>query len=142
MNAYSIIMDMEMQRDEKQIFLQLAKIFDRDMPQSLYLDYYELAYGNADKGVRVSEMYDGNQGTTPDQWEQFLDTPEIYRYRNGKIAKLTEYAATKALKNLSAGADTSALKELIKTSKQIQGGQNAQTIIMSYVTPKQREPQI
>lgn len=141
MNAQSIIREIEnMPRDERMINLRLAEIFDRDTPISLYLDYYELSNGHPPTEMHAKDYYPGNPGTTPDQWEHFLEIPEIYRYRQGKIAKLTEYAATKALKNLNRNSDNvSALKELIKTSKALQGGNAQQTIIMSYVTPKRYE---
>lgn len=139
MNAQSIINDLSLSRDEKQIFMFLARIFDEHTPQSLYLDYYELAEGREDE-VDPKNYYPGNKGTTPEQWEQFLEIPEIYRYRHGKIAKLMEYDAIKALQSLKGKADVSALKEIIKHSKALQGnGNNKEKIILTYVRPKQRE---
>lgn len=131
MNAQSIIEELSLSRDERQINQRLAELFDRQTPDVLYMDYYEL-----------SQL---NPGTTPEQWEQFLDIPEIYRYRTGKIAKLQEFAAIKAMKSLesqgqsaSASAVT-ALKELTKLSKQLNSNNtNRQKIIMTYVRPKEQ----
>ena len=132
MNAQSIIDDLTLPRDERQILTYLSQVFDGNTPDALYMDYYELA--------------EKTPGTTPDQWEKFLDIPEIYRYRTGKIAKLQEFAAIKAMKGLEAqgaipGASAvSALKELSKLSKQLNSNnQNKQKILLTYVTPKQRE---
>ena len=138
MNAVDIIQEMSLSRLDKEIFLGYAHIFDRDMPESLYLNFYELAWG-----VRPSyteqEVYPGNPNTTPEMWEKFLDLPEIYRYRTSKIAKLAEMDANKAMQRLGASSDNvAALKEIVKTSKALQGGKQQQTIIMSYVKPKER----
>lgn len=133
MNAQSIINDLSLPRDERQIYAKLAQLFDENTPDVLYMDYYELA---------------NYQGTTPEQWERFLDIPEIYRYRTGKIAKLQEFAAIKAMKVLEAQGQSAsasavtALKELTKLSKQLNSNnQNRQKVILTYVQPKQREVQ-
>ena len=139
MNAVDIIQEMSLTRLEKELYMGYARIFDRDMPESLYLNFYELAWG-----VRPSypdqEVYPGNPNTTPEMWEKFLDLPEIYRYRTGKIAKLAEMDANKAMQRLGSNSDNvAALKEIVKTSKALQGGKQQQTIIMSYVKPKERQ---
>jgi hypothetical protein len=132
MNAQKIISDMSLPRDEKMIFARLAEIFDRNTPDFLYMDYYELT--------------EYSPGTKADQWEQFLDLPEIYRYRTGKIAKLQEFAAIKAMKQLEqqgqipGASAVTALKELSKLSKQLNSNnQNKQKILLTYVRPKSYE---
>jgi hypothetical protein len=134
MNAQSIIQDLTLPRDEKQLMLGLAHMFDMNTPDALYMDYYELA--------------EEAPSTKPDQWERFLDIPEIYRYRTGKIAKLQEFAAIKAMKQLEqqgsipGASAVTALKELSKLSKQLNtNNQNKQKIILTYVSPKQYQTQ-
>jgi hypothetical protein len=116
------------------IFARLAEIFDLNTPDFLYMDYYELT--------------ENASGTTAEQWERFLDIPEIYRYRTGKIAKLQEFAAIKAMKGLEqqgqipGASAVTALKELSKLSKQLNSNnQNKQKILLTYVPPKQYEKQ-
>jgi hypothetical protein len=149
MNAQQVIQKLDIpDRLEKQLLLHLAKAFDDLTPASLYMDYYELARGYSPDENRQRRNNDlpefhGIENTTPEQWESFLDIPELYRYRHGKIAKLQEFAAIKAIKSLEAQGQTasasavSALKEITKLSKQLSSNnQNKQKIIMSYVTPK------
>lgn len=151
MNAQQVIQKLDnLERLEKEIMLGLAYSFDSMTPAALYMDYYELARGYSPEENRYRRAHEqpefyGFENTTPEQWEAFLDIPEIYRYRHSKIAKLQEFAAIKAIKSLEAQGQTasasavSALKEITKLSKQLsQNNQNKQKIIMSYVTPKQR----
>lgn len=123
MNAQSIINDLQLKRDDKLILMRLAKLFDENTPTALYLDYYELAE---------------QLGATPHQWEQFLDIPEVWRYTKGKIAKLQEFAAVKAMKKLENDPSAASLKELIKTTKSLGSGQQREKIILTYVKPKVR----
>lgn len=142
MNAQKVIQDLDtLDRAEKAIFMKLAEIFDNDTPAALYLDFYELAWGNHDKHPEGSiRHYKGNPQTSPRMWEKFLDLPEIYRYRTSKIAKLAEYDAIKAMQSLGNNRENvSALKEIVKQSKHLQGGKQQQRTIVSYVTPKRRE---
>jgi hypothetical protein len=142
MNAQSIIADLTLPRDERQILTKMAEMFDYATPESLYMDYYDLA--PPQEGMkRHSDDFPGFPGTTPEQWEKFLDIPEIYRYRTGKIAKLQEFSAIKAMKQLEAqgsipGASAvTALKELSKLSKQLNtNNQNRQKVILTFVSPK------
>ena len=140
MNAVDIIQEMSLERIEKEIFLGYARIYDRDQPETFYLNYYELAWGvPKDPYNDRHEPYPGNPNTTHEMWEKFLDLPEIYRYRTSKIAKLAEMDASKAIKTLGANSDNvAALREIIKTSKAMQGGKQQQTVILSYVKPKER----
>ena len=150
MSTLKIIQDLTLERSEKQLMLSLASYFDKYMPLSLYLDPYELANGQTayqeDPYERANErLFRGVPNTTPEQWDQFLDIPEVYRYRHARIAKLTEYSAIKAMKALEAqgqaagpGAVT-ALKEIASLSKQLNSGNNnKQKIILTYVKPKER----
>lgn len=140
MNAQDVIKDIDtLDRVQKQIYMEYARIFDDNIPHSYYMNYFELAWGifhpDSDR-----EIYPGNPNTTPEMWEKFLDLPEIYRFRISKIGKLAEFDANKAMQRLGANSDNvQALKEIVKTSKALQGGKSQQTIIMSYVSPKVRE---
>lgn len=149
MNAQEVIQKLDnVDRLEKQLLMHLAKNFDELTPAALYMDYYELARGfspDENRNRRNADLpeFHGIENTTPEQWESFLDIPEIYRYRHSKIAKLQEFAAIKAIKSLEAQGQTAsssavtALKEITKLSKQLSSNnQNKQKIIMSYVTPK------
>jgi hypothetical protein len=150
MNAQTVIQNLDIPVMEKRVLTHLAKEFDDLTPQALYMDYYELARGyseqeNKERGYKELPQFYGIPNTTPEQWEQFLDIPEIYRYRHGKIAKLQEYAAIKALKSLEAQGQASsasavtALKEITKLSKQLStNNQNKQKIILTHVSPKTR----
>lgn len=138
MNAQSIISDLTLSRDDKLILQRLAKLFDENTPHVLYLDYYELAHGNK-LHPSDPQHFAGFAGTTPEQWEKFLDIPEIFRYTRGKIAKLQEFAAVKAMKRLENDPSAANLKELIKTAKNMNTGTQREKIILTYVSPKRRE---
>ena len=137
MNAKSIIMDAEdMPYDDRQVFMHLADIFDQGMPNTLYLDYYELANGTTIYQHGDSRRYEGNPGTTPEQWERFLDLPEIYRYKRGKIGKLGQYDAEKAMQSLKGRSDVNAIKEILKAAKLMADGQQREKVILTYVRPR------
>lgn len=145
MNTQSIIQELALPKDEKLILSGLARMFDSIMPTSLYLDPYEFVDGEEVSATDFAP-FEGFPNTTPDQWERFLDIPEIYRYRHAKIAKQTEYAAIKAMKGLERAGQTpgagavTALKEIASLSKQLNASNNnKQKVIMTYVTPKARE---
>jgi hypothetical protein len=147
MNAKTIINDLDLPKDERMILARLADLFESKMPDTLYMDPYELApHTPKERPEPGQEQFTGFSGTTPAQWEQFLDIPEIYRYRHGKISKLAEFAAIKAMKALekagqgaNAGA-VSALKEIASLSKQLNSGSNnKQKVILTYVKPKARQ---
>lgn len=140
MNAVQVIEEMDtLDRVQRDVYLAYARIFDENAPTTLYLNYYELAWGQQPKYVGDPQAYPGHPDTKPEMWEKFLDLPEIYRYRTSKIAKLAEYDANKAMMTLGKNSDNvAALKEIVKTSKALQGGKQSQTIIMSYVKPKVR----
>lgn len=131
--AVDIIRDMGgITFEQKQLYTYLAEQFDKNLPDSLYMNYYELAH--------VIER------TNPDLWEGFLDLPDIYRYKQAKIAKLQEFAAVKALRELenkalleNAGA-VSALKEILEKSKLIQEStKKKQQIVLTYIPPNKEE---
>ena len=137
MNTQSIISELTLSRDDKLILQKLARLFDDHTPKVLYMDYYELAHGNA-LHPSDPQFFEGFAGTTPEQWEKFLDIPEVFRYTRGKISKLQEFAAVKAMKRLENDPSAANLKELIKTSKNMNTGQQREKIILTYVKPKVR----
>lgn len=147
MSTLKIIKDLTFERSEKELYLTLAQRYDQYMPDSLYLDPYELAYGEKRfNDERDRNRFNGVSNTTPEQWDSFLDIPEIYRYRHARIAKLTEYSAIKAMKSLEAAGQSAgpgavtALKEIASLSKQLNAGNNnKQKIILTYVKPKERQ---
>lgn len=131
--AVDIIRSMEsLSYEQKELFSYLAEQFDKYLPKSLGMNYYELAQAV--------------ERTNSDLWEQFLDLPDIYRYRHSKIAKLQEYVAIKTLQELeqkslsdTAGAVTAA-KELLEKSKLIQEStKKKQQIVLTYIPPSEDE---
>jgi hypothetical protein len=138
MNAKSIILEMEdLKPDDRQVYLNLADRFDAGMPSTLYLDYYELAEGTKSYTEAHPHYYEGNPGTTATQWERFLDLPEIYRYKRGKIGKLAEFDAEKAMQSLKGRTDVSAIKEILKAANMLAGGtQQREKVILTYVKPR------
>lgn len=123
-----LIDQMDLDSVKKKLFRAYAVRFDEDLKENLTLDYYELA-----------QKYDG---TNPDYWEEFLDLPEVARYRMAKNAKLQEFAALKAMRMLeekalleNAGA-ISALKEILEKSKLIQqASKRRQQVVLTYIPP-------
>lgn len=131
--AVDIIRNMEsISYEQREVFSYLANQFDKHLPDSLSMNYYELA-------AQIER-------TNSDLWEQFLDIPDIYRYKHSKLAKLQEFAAIKALRELenkslldTAGAVT-ALKEILEKSKLIQEStKKRQQIVLSYIPPSEEE---
>lgn len=113
----------------KQVYMKMADIYEAKMPDSLYMNYYDLA--------KVSDA-------SASVWETFLDLPDITNWINAKISKMTEYHARAALQklatsNLSAN-EVSAIKELLSKSKLLQANQTQKpTVILTYI-PQKRDP--
>lgn len=107
----------------KASYMRMAAIYVEKMPQSLYMNYYELA-----EATSISAM----------TWEAFLDIKEIDSWIMAKIAKLTESAARSALHKLSkselSSNEISAIKELIAKSKILSQNQSQRpTVILTYI---------
>jgi len=142
MRATDIINNTDLPRDKKLVFLKMAMEYDKHMPDSLYLDPYELARGSRETG------FPGVPGTTPELWEEFLDLPEMYQYRRIKIGKETENGAIKAMRELmrqgltaeGGSKQVQALKEILNASKLLQKSQaQQQQVVMSFVPPIEYE---
>ena len=141
MRATDIINNTDLPRDKKLVFLKMAMEYDKHMPDSLYLDPYELARGSRETG------FPGVPGTTPELWEEFLDLPEIYQYRRIRLGKETENGAIKAMRELmiqglsSEGSrQVQALKEILNASKLLQNSnQQQQQVVLTFVPPIQYE---
>lgn len=125
----SIISQLAISPIKKSIFLKLAKIYQLNLPDSLYLNPYEL-----------TELL---PSSTPQDWKSFLAIPEINRFIESEIATIAEAAARKALQNLQdnpTSQDISAAKELLQSSRLLkQKLQNKQTVIMTYLPPIQTQ---
>ena len=141
MRATDIINEIDLPRDKKLVFLKMAMEYDKHMPDSLYLDPYELARGSDVTG------FPGIPGTTPELWEEFLDLPEMYQYRRIRIGKETENGAIKAMRELMRQGLTSegskqvqALKEILNASKLLQKSQQQQRqVVLTFVSPIEYE---
>jgi len=141
MRATDIINEIDLPRDKKLVFLKMAMEYDKHMPDSLYLDPYELARGSDVTG------FPGIPGTTPELWEEFLDLPEMYQYRRIRIGKETENGAIKAMRELMRQGLTSegskqvqALKEILNASKLLQKSQQQQRqVVLTFVPPIEYE---
>lgn len=125
-----IIESSQLSASKKAIFLKLADFFDENMPESLYLDYYQLA--------------DALPGSTPDLWEELLDLPDVQKFRNNKIAKLMKFKAVQALKQLEEASvqnkagQVQAINQLIEKSDLISANNSKrETYIISYMPPKE-----
>lgn len=101
-----IVSKMEIDRVRKMLMHQMAQIFENNLPDSLYLNHYEL-----------SEEY----GFTPSEWNNFLKMKEVDRLVESEIAQIAEIGARHALSNLMKGqansADIQAAKELLANSR-------------------------
>jgi hypothetical protein len=122
-------------------YRKMARHFDQYMPASLYMDFYELAKGGkVDDETYVPSL----DGFSSEMWEDFLDVPEVFQWRQAKIGKLLEFGATKALralqkKGLEPGntAQVQALRDIIDRAKTLQAGQNRRRrVVLSFVSPK------
>jgi hypothetical protein len=119
-----IIQDLELSPHIKQVYQHMANLFQQNMPDALYLNYYKLEELT---GIHFA------------QWEDFLDIPEIDRYINSKIQKLIEFDAKAALKSLAqdktlSSQEITALKEVLTKSKLMKANQQQQqqVILMRY----------
>ena len=108
-----------MQQHIKEAFLQK---FQSSIPESLYWDFQELAT---------------NLGSTPNQWETFLDDPEIKKLIESKLNKYLQIEARKALRKLSTTQLTSqevtAIRQILENSDLLK--QKAETKQHIIVTP-------
>ena len=111
---------------------RMAIIFDQGMPDTLYMNHYELAE---------------KTGIPSERWEEFLDLKEIQRFIQSKTAKLAEVAARKAIRELERrGSETTsgaikALNDIIEKSKILQqANRRTKQIVFSYMPPRQEAP--
>lgn len=103
-----VIQTMDLSREEKIMFHRMAKVYSETLPDSLYLNHYQLA-----------ETY----GYTAQDWNRFLKMREIDHLIQAEIAQIAEIGARQALQRLQTGNATSpdiqAARELISNSKLI-----------------------
>lgn len=106
---------------------KLHDTYHENLPNSLYLNAYELA---------------SSFGGAVQDWKNYLKDPETQRFVESEVASLAEVAARRALQNLSQGtansADISAAKELLANSKLLKQKLNQrQHIFISYLPNKE-----
>lgn len=148
MNLTEIVDKLENLDDiQRSNYRKMAHHFEKYMPETLYLDYYELAKGGrVDEDVFIPPL----EGFSSIIWEDFLDVPEVFQWRQNKIGKLLEFGATKALKALQKKglepgntAQVQALRDIIDRAKTLQSGQNRRRrVILSFVSPKIYDKQV
>lgn len=110
---------------------KMNRLFQEAMPDALYMNAYELA----DQFPSFGE----------DEWERFLDAPEVQRFMEAKMAKMMEVNARKALKRLGdpgeggfGSQEVTALKEMIEKSKMIQSNQNRRPkVVLTFIPPRE-----
>lgn len=104
-----IVNNIEGDKMSKTFLYRMAKIYGEYLPDSLYLNHYQL-----------SEEF----GFTPMQWNEFLKIKEIDQVIESEIAQIAEIGARHALANLMRGqassADIQAARELLANSKLLQ----------------------
>lgn len=108
--------------------------FNNHMPDSLYMNHYELA-------LHFNEY-------SPEQWRQFLRDNDKFIMK--EVAAITEAEARKALQKLSTGKlsaqEVSAIKQILDRSEQInKQSQDARTFITTHMpklTPEQSRLQV
>lgn len=115
-----IVTKLEMNRIERTLMYEMATIYEENLPESLYLNQYELA---------------NEFGFTHMDWNKFLKVKDIDRLIEAEIAQISEIGARYALGRLQASnassADIQAARELINNSRLLQQkhNQRAQIII-------------
>lgn len=109
----------------RQAYIRMAEIFEEKMPDSLYMNFYELA--------EITDM-------DADVWEQFLDLTEVTQFIKAKVAKLAEYEARKALNRLAndqlSSQDVQAVREILNSSKLLQQNLNQKPQVVLTFIPK------
>lgn len=120
-----IVNKMEGDRISKTLMYQMAKDFGDNLPDSLYLNHYQLA-----------EEF----GFTPAQWNSFLKIREVDQVIESEIAQIAEIGARYALAQLQSGraqsADIQAARELLANSKLLQQKTNQRPQVILTRIPK------
>lgn len=112
---------------EKVIMTEMAKTFEENLPDSLYLNHYQL---------------EKTYGYTANNWKQFLKKREIEMLIESEIAGIAEISARRALQRLEEGGasapDISAAKELLANSKLLKQKVNTRPqVILTRIPAKQ-----
>lgn len=101
-----IVRELETGRVRKTVLHQMASIFESNLPDSLYLNHYQLST---------------TFGFTHTQWNDFLKIREVNQIVESEIAQIAEIGARYALERLQSGEvssqDIQAAKELLANSK-------------------------
>lgn len=109
----------------RQAYIRMAEIFEEKMPDSLYMNFYELS--------EITDM-------DADVWEQFLDLTEVNQFIKAKVAKLAEFEARKALNRLAndqlSSQDVQAVREILNSSKLLQQNLNQKPQVVLTFIPK------
>src|SRR5690625_5230092 len=122
-----IVSQMEMNNISKMLLHRMAKLYEEHLPDTLYLNHYELSE---------------NFGYSPREWNEFLKIREIDQLIEAEIAQITEIGARYALANLQQGqansADIQAARELLANSKLLQQKHNQrQQVIITRIPAKE-----
>lgn len=115
-----------MEFSKEEIWKMMEDIFRKKLPETLYMNHYELSE---------------KTNIPPDEWRRFLtkNQPMIL----SEIAAITEASARAALKRIGEGkiqtGEAAVIKQLLDRSEQInRQAQGQKTIMMHFIPPKQR----
>src|SRR5699024_6935328 len=101
-----IIEQLEINQLQRTVYANMAKVYENHLPDSLYLNHYELA-----------EHF----GHSHESWNKFLKIKEVDRLIESEIAQIAEIGARQALQRLQSGnaqsSDIQAAKEILSNSK-------------------------
>jgi hypothetical protein len=129
-NFITFIKGMDFKDDEETaLFLRMATYFEKSLPDSLYLDPYELH-----KMTGISNSF----------WKRFLKMPLIIQLIESEVAMIAEVKARSALKRLGdqstvSPSEVAAVKALLDKSQILQEKQHDQKTIVFHHIPLDEE---
>lgn len=108
----------------------LLSLFRSKMPEVLYMTPFEL--------------HDEFSQVPAEMWEAFLDDHTTQIFIDGKLSKILEVNARKALQRLAKGnfapQEVSGIKELLERSKLMRSQNKRPRVVLSFIPPKNPKP--
>lgn len=116
-----------MERISKTIMMNVAEIYQNNLPDTLYLTHYELAK---------------TFGHSPEDWSNFLKVREVNQLIESEIATIAEIGARQAIARLqsshASSADISAARELLNSSRLIKQRVNQKPLVFITRIPEKQ----